>query len=79
MSLCKQCLHLKQADAKVINCIARLDIDTLNPKLSDLSQVSLRFTKYKNIHSDKIARENTIKLLMKRKVFFVGQGCGALV
>lgn len=63
----------------MIICIARLDVDTLNPKLPDLSQVSLRFTMYDMIHSDKTARENTKKLLKRRKVFFVGQGYGALV
>lgn len=80
MSSCKQCHPSnRQWSAKVIICIARLDVNTLNPKLPDLSQVSLRFTKYNMIHSDKIARENTKQLLKKRIVFFVGQGCGALV
>lgn len=63
----------------MIICTARLDIDTLNPKLPDLSQVSLRFTKYNMICSDKTAKENTKKHLKKRKVFFVGQGYGAPV
>lgn len=56
MSFCKQCHHLKQAELvvyKVIICIAKLVVDTLNAELPDLSQVSLRFTKYNMIHSDK--------------------------
>lgn len=78
MSFCKQHCHHKLAE--LVSCKgARLDEDTLNPKLPDLSQVCLRFTKHNTIHSDKIARGNTEKHLKNRKVFTVGQGCHALV
>lgn len=82
MSFCKQHRHLKQAElagCKGGYCIARLDAGTLNPKLPDLSQISLKFTMYNMIHSDKIVWGNTKKLLKNRKVFIVGQGCSALL
>lgn len=82
MSFCKQHRHHELAElvgCKGDYCIARLGADTLNPKLPDLSQVSLRFTKSNMIHSDQIARGDTKKLLKNIKVFIVGQGCHAPV
>lgn len=75
MSFCKLHHHLKLAE--LAGCkgdyhIARLDAETLNPKLPDLSQVSLRLAKYEIIHSDKIAKGNAKKFVKNGKVFIVG-------